>query len=136
MVIDPDVMDCGRHEEKRGHHRRSRACPLQIFRCRGRRASGPSRGDRTGLGFGAVSGVEYTLAFVVGAESLPTSVSRPECPFYRRDALEQHSISTPCPYTPKDSRECGVPAAHGEALLTGRLVVRTEGPGSVRHWVR
>ena len=78
---------------------------------------------------------EYTLAFVVGRRSLADYGVTSGVSIYRRDALEraldQHSLSI---YA-EDLENTVILLRDGERIYyDGRLVVSTEGPGSLRHW--
>ena len=78
---------------------------------------------------------EYALAFRVGRESLGDFNITSGVSFYRRDALasvlEQHSLSV---YA-EDLENAMILLARGERIYhDGRLVVSTEGPGTVSRW--
>jgi len=78
---------------------------------------------------------EYALAFRVGRESLSNFSITSGVSFYRRSALErtleQHSLSV---YA-EDFENAVILLAAGERIYyDGRLVVSTEGPGSLRRW--
>jgi cellulose synthase/poly-beta-1,6-N-acetylglucosamine synthase-like glycosyltransferase len=78
---------------------------------------------------------EYALAFRVGRESLSDYSITSGVSFYRRDALalalEEHSHSV---YA-EDFENAVILLSRGERVYyDGRLVVSTEGPGSVRRW--
>jgi hypothetical protein len=78
---------------------------------------------------------EYALAFRVGRESLANFSITSGVSFYRRSALawvlNQHSLSV---YA-EDFENAVILLAAGERVYyDGRLVVSTEGPGSLRRW--
>jgi cellulose synthase/poly-beta-1,6-N-acetylglucosamine synthase-like glycosyltransferase len=79
--------------------------------------------------------LEYALAFVVGRRSLADFGVTSGVSIYRRDALEhalaRHSLSI---YA-EDLENAVILLRDGERIYyDGRLVVSTEGPGSLRHW--
>jgi cellulose synthase/poly-beta-1,6-N-acetylglucosamine synthase-like glycosyltransferase len=78
---------------------------------------------------------EYALAFRVGRESLADFSVTSGVSFYRRSALaralEEHSLSV---YA-EDFENALILLSHGERIYyDGRLVVSTEGPGSLQRW--
>ncbi len=79
---------------------------------------------------------EYALAFRVGRESLADfSITSGGVSFYRREALtralREHSLSV---YA-EDLENAVLLLSHGDRIYyDGRLVVSTEGPGSLRRW--
>jgi hypothetical protein len=78
---------------------------------------------------------EYALAFRVGRESLADFSITSGVSFYRRSALaralSEHSLSV---YA-EDFENALILLSHGERIYyDGRLVVSTEGPGSLRRW--
>jgi cellulose synthase/poly-beta-1,6-N-acetylglucosamine synthase-like glycosyltransferase len=78
---------------------------------------------------------EYALAFRVGRESLADFSVTSGVSFYRRSALartlDEHSLSV---YA-EDFENALILLSHGERIYyDGRLVVSTEGPGSLQHW--
>lgn len=78
---------------------------------------------------------EYALAFRVGRESLSDFSITSGVSFYRRSALErvlaEHSLSV---YA-EDFENAVILLGHGERIYyDGRLVVSTEGPGSLQRW--
>lgn len=78
---------------------------------------------------------EYALAFRVGRESLADFSITSGASFYRRNALaralEEHSLSV---YA-EDFENAVILLSHGERIYyDGRLVVSTEGPGSLQRW--
>jgi len=78
---------------------------------------------------------EYALAFRVGRESLADFSITSGVSFYRRSALvralDEHSLSV---YA-EDFENAVILLGHGERIYyDGRLVVSTEGPGSLPRW--
>jgi cellulose synthase/poly-beta-1,6-N-acetylglucosamine synthase-like glycosyltransferase len=78
---------------------------------------------------------EYALAFRVGRESLSDFSITSGASFYRRSALafalSKHSLSV---YA-EDFENAVILLSHGERIYyDGRLVVSTEGPGSLTRW--
>jgi cellulose synthase/poly-beta-1,6-N-acetylglucosamine synthase-like glycosyltransferase len=78
---------------------------------------------------------EYALAFRVGRESLADFSITSGVSFYRRSALtralSEHSLSV---YA-EDFENALILLSHGERIYyDGRLVVSTEGPGSLQRW--
>jgi len=78
---------------------------------------------------------EYALAFRVGRASLSDFSITSGVSLYRRDALvlalQEHSLSV---YA-EDFENATILLGHGERIYyDGRLVVSTEGPGTVRRW--
>jgi len=78
---------------------------------------------------------EYALAFRVGRESLADFSITSGVSFYRRNALvralNEHSLSV---YA-EDFENAVILLSHGERIYyDGRLVVSTEGPGTLRRW--
>jgi cellulose synthase/poly-beta-1,6-N-acetylglucosamine synthase-like glycosyltransferase len=78
---------------------------------------------------------EYALAFRVGRESLADFGVTSGVSFYRRSALQralgEHSLSV---YA-EDFENAIILLSHGERIYyDGRLVVSTEGPGSLHRW--
>jgi cellulose synthase/poly-beta-1,6-N-acetylglucosamine synthase-like glycosyltransferase len=78
---------------------------------------------------------EYALAFRVGRESLSDFSITSGVSFYRRSALaralDEHSLSV---YA-EDFENAVILLSHGERIYyDGRLVVSTEGPGTLQRW--
>src|SRR5438034_2138648 len=131
MVIDPDVRICGRHEGS--------AVELERVVADLQRSGAAAACPRVAIerdGFLArFQAFEYTLAFVVGRRSLADFGVTSGVSIYRRDALEhaldQHSLSI---YA-EDLENAVILLRDGERIYyDGRLLVSTEGPGSLRHW--
>jgi len=131
MVIDPDVKICGRHEGSAVDLERVVADLQQS----GAAAACPRIAIEPDGFLSRFQAFEYTLAFVVGRRSLADYGVTSGVSIYRRDALEraldQHSLSI---YA-EDLENTVILLRDGERIYyDGRLVVSTEGPGSVRHW--
>jgi cellulose synthase/poly-beta-1,6-N-acetylglucosamine synthase-like glycosyltransferase len=78
---------------------------------------------------------EYALAFCAGRMSLADFGVTSGCSIYRRSALtrvlSEHSLSV---YA-EDLENAVILLSHGERIYyDGRLVVGTEGPGTLAHW--
>ncbi len=131
VVIDPDVRICPRGEGSAVELERvvadlqqsgaAAACPRVAI-------------ERDGF-LARFQALEYTLAFVVGRRSLADFGVTSGVSIYRRDALErvmaQHSLSI---YA-EDLENAVLLLRNGERIYyDGRLVVSTEGPGSLRQW--
>ena len=131
MVIDPDVKICSRHEGSTVDLERvvadlqqsgaAAACPRIVIEPDGFLAR--------------FQALEYALAFLVGRRSLADFGVTSGVSIYRRDALEraldQHSLSV---YA-EDLENTVILLRDGERIYyDGRLVVSTEGPGTVRRW--
>lgn len=131
MVIDPDVRICSRREGSVVDLERvvadlqqsgaAAACPRVAL-------------ERDGI-LARFQALEYALAFVVGRRSMADFGVTSGVSIYRRDALERalerHSLSV---YA-EDLETALILLSDGERIYyDGRLVVSTEGPGSLRHW--
>ena len=131
MVIDPDVRICPRGEGSTVELERvvadlqqsgaAAACPRVAI-------------ERDGF-LARFQALEYALAFVVGRRSLADFGVTSGVSIYRRDALEhalaRHSLSI---YA-EDLENAVILLRDGERIYyDGRLVVSTEGPGSLHHW--
>jgi len=131
LVIVPDVKICGRHEGSAVELERVVADLQQS----GAAAVCPRVAiEEDGL-LARFQALEYTLACVAGRRSLADYGVTSGVSIYRRDALEraldQHSLSI---YA-EDLENTVILLRDGERIYyDGRLVVSTEGPGSVRHW--
>jgi cellulose synthase/poly-beta-1,6-N-acetylglucosamine synthase-like glycosyltransferase len=131
MVIDPDVRLCTRREGSEVDLERvvadlqqsgaAAACPRVAL-------------ERDGI-LARFQALEYALTFVVGRRSMADFVVTSGVSIYRRDALERalarHSLSV---YA-EDLETALILLNDGERIYyDGRLVVSTEGPGSLGHW--
>src|SRR5256714_9026735 len=131
MVIDPDVKICGRHEGS--------AVELERVIADLQRSGAAAVCPRIAIeqdGFLArFQALEYTLACVAGRRSLADYGVTAGVSIYRRDALEhaldQHSRSI---YA-EDFENAVILLRDGERIYyDGRLVVSTQGPGTLRKW--
>ena len=131
MVIDPDVRICSRREGSVVDLERvvadlqqsgaAAACPRVAL-------------ERDGI-LARFQALEYALTFVVGRRSMADFGVTSGVSIYRRDALERalarHSLSV---YA-EDLETALILLNDGERIYyDGRLVVSTEGPGSLGHW--
>jgi cellulose synthase/poly-beta-1,6-N-acetylglucosamine synthase-like glycosyltransferase len=131
MVIDPDVRLCTRREGSAVDLERvvadlqqsgaAAACPRVAL-------------ERDGI-LARFQALEYALTFVVGRRSMADFGVTSGVSIYRRDALERalarHSLSV---YA-EDLETALILLNDGERIYyDGRLVVSTEGPGSLGHW--
>jgi cellulose synthase/poly-beta-1,6-N-acetylglucosamine synthase-like glycosyltransferase len=131
LVIDPDVRIRGPHEGSSidlerfvsdfQHSGAAAACPRIMIEPDGFLARFQS--------------FEYALSFRVGRESLANFSITSGISIYRRSALEsaleEHSLSV---YA-EDLENAVILLSRGERIYyDGRLVVSTEGPGTVRGW--
>jgi cellulose synthase/poly-beta-1,6-N-acetylglucosamine synthase-like glycosyltransferase len=131
MVIDPDIRIRGRNDGSTVDLERA----IRDFQQSGAGAACPRvMIDPDGF-LARFQAFEYALAFRVGRESLADYSITSGVSLYRRDALEralkEHSLSV---YA-EDFENAIIMLSHGERIYyDGRLVVSTEGPGSVRRW--
>lgn len=131
MVIDPDVRICSRREGSMVDLERAVADLQQS----GAAAACPRVAlERDGI-LARFQALEYALTFVVGRRSMADFGVTSGVSIYRRDALERalerHSLSV---YA-EDLETALILLRDGERIYyDGRLVVSTEGPGSLRHW--
>jgi cellulose synthase/poly-beta-1,6-N-acetylglucosamine synthase-like glycosyltransferase len=131
MVIDPDIRIRGLNEGSTidveqfvsDFHRSgaAAACPRIMI-------------EPDGI-LGRFQAFEYALACGVGRESLADFSVTSGVSFYRRSALvralDQHSLSV---YA-EDLENALILLSQGERIYyDGRLVVSTDGPGSLQHW--
>ena len=131
MVVDPDIRIRGRDAGSRvdferfirdfQQSRAAAACPRVMIEPDGFLAR--------------FQAFEYALAFRIGRESLADYSITSGVSCYRRDALEraleEHTLSV---YA-EDLENALILLSHGERIYyDGRLVVSTEGPGTVRRW--
>src|SRR5882762_5773143 len=127
MVIDPDVKICGRHEGS--------AVELERVVADLQQSGAAAACPRVAIERDGFLALEYVLAFVVGRRSLADFGVTSGVSIYRRDALEhaldQHSLSI---YA-EDLENAVILLRDGERIYyDGRLLVSTDGPGSLRHW--
>jgi cellulose synthase/poly-beta-1,6-N-acetylglucosamine synthase-like glycosyltransferase len=78
---------------------------------------------------------EYALAFLIGRESLADYSITSGVSVYRRDALERALAEHTLSVYAEDLENATLLLSHGERIYyDGRLVVSTEGPGTVPRW--
>lgn len=78
---------------------------------------------------------EYALAFRIGRESLADYSITSGVSCYRRDALERALAEHTLSVYAEDLENALILLSHGERIYyDGRLVVSTEGPGTVARW--
>jgi cellulose synthase/poly-beta-1,6-N-acetylglucosamine synthase-like glycosyltransferase len=131
MVIDPDVRICSRREGSTVDLERvvadlqqsgaAAACPRVAL-------------ERDGI-LARFQALEYALTFVIGRRSMADFGVTSGASIYQRDALERaltrHSLSI---YA-EDLETAIILLRNDERIYyDGRLVLSTEGPGSLRHW--
>jgi cellulose synthase/poly-beta-1,6-N-acetylglucosamine synthase-like glycosyltransferase len=131
MVIDPDIRICGLNDGSTIDVNRF----VSDFQQSGAAAACPRiRVEPDGF-LARFQAFEYALAFRVGRESLADFSITSGVSFYRRSALvralSEHSLSV---YA-EDFENAVILLSHGERIYyDGRLVVSTEGPGSLQRW--
>lgn len=131
MVIDPDIRIRGRDAGSRIEFERF----VRDFQQSGAAAVCPRVMIEPDGFLARFQAFEYALAFRIGRESLADYSITSGVSCYRRRALEraleEHSLSV---YA-EDLENAVILLSHGERVYyDGRLVVSTEGPGSVRRW--
>jgi cellulose synthase/poly-beta-1,6-N-acetylglucosamine synthase-like glycosyltransferase len=131
MVIDPDIRIRGLHEGSTIDVDRF----VSDFQQSGAAAACPRIMIEPDGFLARFQAFEYALAFRVGRESLADFSITSGVSFYRRkalaSALEQHSLSV---YA-EDFENAVILLSQGEQIYyDGRLVVSTEGPGTLQRW--
>ena len=131
MVVDPDIRIRGRDAGSRIDFERF----VRDFQQSGAAAVCPRVMIEPDGFLARFQAFEYALAFRIGRESLADYSITSGVSCYRRDALEralgEHSLSV---YA-EDLENALILLSHRERIYyDGRLVVSTEGPGSVRRW--
>jgi cellulose synthase/poly-beta-1,6-N-acetylglucosamine synthase-like glycosyltransferase len=131
VVVDPDIRIRGRS----GGSRADLATVISDFQQSGAAAACPRVMIEPDGFLARFQAFEYALAFRVGRESLADYSITSGVSIYRRDALwralEAHSLSV---YA-EDFENAVLLLSQGERIYyDGRLVVSTEGPGTVRRW--
>ena len=131
MVVDPDIRIRGRDGGSRIDFERF----IRDFQQSGAAAVCPRVMIEPDGFLARFQAFEYALAFRIGRESLADYSITSGVSFYRRDALEralqEHSHSV---YA-EDLENALILLSHGERIYyDGRLVVSTEGPGTVPRW--
>jgi cellulose synthase/poly-beta-1,6-N-acetylglucosamine synthase-like glycosyltransferase len=131
MVIDPDIRIRGLHEGSSIDLNRF----ISDFQQSGAAAACPRIMIEPDGFLARFQAFEYALAFRVGRESLSDFSITSGVSFYRRSALVralgEHSLSV---YA-EDFENAVILLARGERIYyDGRLVVSTEGPGTLQRW--
>ncbi len=131
MVIDPDIRIRGLQEGSSIDVERF----VSDFQLSGAAAACPRIMIEPDGFLARFQAFEYALAFRVGRESLSDFSITSGVSFYRRSALalalSEHSLSV---YA-EDFENAVILLSHGERIYyDGRLVVSTEGPGSLQRW--
>jgi cellulose synthase/poly-beta-1,6-N-acetylglucosamine synthase-like glycosyltransferase len=131
MVIDPDIRIRGLHEGSTIDINRF----VSDFQQSGAAAACPRIMIEPDGFLARFQAFEYALAFRVGRESLSDFSITSGVSFYRRSALAralaEHSLSV---YA-EDFENAVILLARGERIYyDGRLVVSTEGPGTLQRW--
>jgi cellulose synthase/poly-beta-1,6-N-acetylglucosamine synthase-like glycosyltransferase len=131
LVVDPDIRIRGRDAGSRIEFDRF----IRDFQQSGAAAVCPRVMIEPDGFLARFQAFEYALAFRIGRESLADYSITSGVSCYRRDALEraleEHSHSV---YA-EDLENALILLSHGERIYyDGRLVVSTEGPGSVPRW--
>ena len=131
MVVDPDIRIRGRDGGSRIDFERF----IRDFQQSGAAAVCPRVMIEPDGFLARFQAFEYALAFRIGRESLADYSITSGVSCYRRDALErvlrEHSHSV---YA-EDLENALILLSHGERIYyDGRLVVSTEGPGTVPRW--
>ena len=131
MVVDPDIRIRGRDAGSRIDFERF----IRDFQQSGAAAVCPRVMIEPDGFLARFQAFEYALAFRIGRESLADYSITSGVSCYRRDALERaleehtHSVYA------EDLENALILLSHGERIYyDGRLVVSTEGPGTVRRW--
>lgn len=131
LVVDPDIRIRGKDAGSRIDFDRF----IRDFQQSGAAAACPRVMIEPDGFLARFQAFEYALAFRIGRESLADYSITSGVSCYRRDALEralsEHSLSV---YA-EDLENALLLLSHGERIYyDGRLVVSTEGPGSVPRW--
>jgi cellulose synthase/poly-beta-1,6-N-acetylglucosamine synthase-like glycosyltransferase len=131
LVVDPDIRIRGRDAGSRIDFDRF----IRDFQQSGAAAVCPRVMIEPDGFLARFQAFEYALAFRIGRESLADYSITSGVSCYRRDALmralEEHSLSV---YA-EDLENALILLSHGERIYyDGRLVVSTEGPGTVPRW--
>jgi cellulose synthase/poly-beta-1,6-N-acetylglucosamine synthase-like glycosyltransferase len=135
MVIDPDIRIRGRNGGTNGGSTIDFERWVRDFQQSGAAAACPRVMIEPDGFLARFQAFEYALAFRVGRESLADYSITSGVSIYRRDALtralNEHSLSV---YA-EDFENAVILLSQGERIYyDGRLVVSTEGPGTVRRW--
>lgn len=131
MVVDPDIRIRGRDGGSRIDFERF----IRDFQRSGAAAVCPRVMIEPDGFLARFQAFEYALAFRIGRESLADYSITSGVSCYRRDALERALAEHTQSVYAEDLENALILLSHGERIYyDGRLVVSTEGPGTVRRW--
>jgi cellulose synthase/poly-beta-1,6-N-acetylglucosamine synthase-like glycosyltransferase len=131
MVVDPDIRIRGRDGGSRIDFERF----IRDFQQSGAAAVCPRVMIEPDGFLARFQAFEYALAFRIGRESLADYSITSGVSCYRRDALERALAEHTQSVYAEDLENALILLSHGERIYyDGRLVVSTEGPGTLRRW--
>ena len=131
MVVDPDIRIRGRDGGSRIDFERF----IRDFQRSGAAAVCPRVMIEPDGFLARFQAFEYALAFRIGRESLADYSITSGVSCYRRDALERALAEHTQSVYAEDLENALILLSHGERIYyDGRLVVSTEGPGTVPRW--
>lgn len=131
MVVDPDIRIRGRDAGSRIDFERF----VRDFQQSGAAAVCPRVMIEPDGFLARFQAFEYALAFRIGRESLADYSITSGVSCYRRDALERALAEHSRSVYAEDLENAVILLSHGERVYyDGRLVVSTEGPGTVPRW--
>lgn len=131
MVVDPDIRIRGRDGGSRIDFERF----IRDFQQSGAAAVCPRVMIEPDGFLARFQAFEYALAFRIGRESLADYSITSGVSCYRRDALERALAEHSHSVYAEDLENALILLSHGERIYyDGRLVVSTEGPGTVTRW--
>ncbi len=131
MVVDPDIRIRGRDGGSRIDFERF----IRDFQRSGAAAVCPRVMIEPDGFLARFQAFEYALAFRIGRESLADYSITSGVSCYRRDALERALAEHTESVYAEDLENALILLSHGERIYyDGRLVVSTEGPGTVPRW--
>ena len=131
MVVDPDIRIRGRDGGSRIDFERF----IRDFQRSGAAAVCPRVMIEPDGFLARFQAFEYALAFRIGRESLADYSITSGVSCYRRDALERALAEHTQSVYAEDLENALIFLSHGERIYyDGRLVVSTEGPGTVPRW--
>jgi cellulose synthase/poly-beta-1,6-N-acetylglucosamine synthase-like glycosyltransferase len=131
MVVDPDIRIRGRDGGSRIDFERF----IRDFQQSGAAAVCPRVMIEPDGFLARFQAFEYALAFRIGRESLADYSITSGVSCYRRDALQRALAEHTKSVYAEDLENALILLSHGERIYyDGRLVVSTEGPGSVPRW--
>jgi hypothetical protein len=131
LVVDPDIRIRGRDGGSRIDFDRF----VRDFQASGAAAACPRVMIEPDGFLARFQAFEYALAFRIGRESLADYSITSGVSCYRRDALERALAEHSHSVYAEDLENALILLSHGERIYyDGRLVVSTEGPGTVPRW--